>query len=50
MLAELLNVNDGALLRLAGDVAHNRNIRGLGDLTAGQRTELEAFLEKAATH
>lgn len=47
-LAQLLNVNDGALLRLAGDVAHNRNLRTVADLTSEQRLELFLFLQAAA--
>lgn len=47
-LARLLNLDGGAVVRLAGDIAHNRQIRGLGDLTQAQRAELELFLERAA--
>lgn len=47
-LAELLGVQGGALLKLAGDVAHNAALRTVADLTEGQRLELYLFLQAAA--
>ncbi len=47
-LARLLNLGDGGLLRIARDVAHNKNLGDVGDLTADQRLELCLFLHAAA--
>lgn len=47
-LARALDLGDGALLKLAGDVAHNRALRTVADLTRHQRLELYLFLQAAA--
>lgn len=49
-LAQSLDLGDGALLKLAGDVAHNRALRTVADLTRDQRLELYLFLEAVAVH
>lgn len=49
-LASVLGIRDGALVRLARDIAHDGNLRDLEYMSEADALELALFLERAMQH